>query len=130
MPASNVENDLNSNPVNWNGIWVNWKDPNPMEFSISQNEKPFELPGSAIAVIGIILGLLVVGIFIVIGLKCANKSSSDNDSLSDVNFKEIQDRSLSPEDRDVSERRTSQISKELSNFKAINSLKDLARNID
>ena len=131
IPASNIENDPNANPVNWKGIWVNWKDSNPMKHIQSPDEVPSSsLAGSTIAIMAVILGLLIVGIFTLIGLKCARKSSPGSVSLpNDDNFQGIRGRSPAPEDH-LNERRISQLSKDLPNFKGISSLKDVARSVD
>lgn len=102
-----------------------------MKFSQFQDQVPSpKLRGSIIAVIAVILGLLIVGIFTLIGLKCAKKKSQKGDSLSeDDNFQGIEERIPGPEDP-LDERRISQLSKDLSNFKGISSLKDVARNVD
>lgn len=79
LPPSNVPNDPKCNPAFWNRTWVNWQDDDPTEFlidSVGKNRLENindQLPGSVIAVIAVLLGLAVVGIFALIGLRCNKK---------------------------------------------------------
>ena len=79
VPPSNVPNDPQANPALWNGTWVSWQDDDPLEFSFKEVDKnpiadPIDkIPGSVVAIIAVLLALAVLGIFILIGLRCSKE---------------------------------------------------------
>ncbi|XP_043483335.1 arylsulfatase B-like isoform X2 [Leptopilina heterotoma] len=125
IPASNVENDKNANPINWNQTWTNWMDDNPIKYD--STKKSAQGQTIIIAIIAVIFGLLIIGMFVLMGLNCAKKSFQETRS-----FVEYDDQissgpgSISVQD----ERRISHYSKDLPNFKAIDSFRDVTKNID
>lgn len=126
MPASNMENDRKANPINWNGTWTNWMDENPMNDSSKK-----AAPGQTIIIIiiAVIFGLLIIGMFVLMGLNCAKKSFQENGSFSERD--PIQDDQIQPGSIAIqNERKVSHFSKDLPNFKGIDSFKDVAKNID
>lgn len=124
IPASNVENDKNANPINWNQTWTNWMDDNPMQAA----KKATHGQTIIIAIIAVIFGLLIIGMFLLMGLNCAKKSFQETRP-----FVEYDDHlSSGPGSIAVmqDERRISHYSKDLPNFKAIDSFRDVTKNID
>ncbi|XP_012279683.1 arylsulfatase B [Orussus abietinus] len=68
VPPSNLDKDPLANPANWNGTWVNWHDQDPMEF-LRELKSSSRLSGTTIAILGILLGLLFLGVVILIAVR-------------------------------------------------------------
>ncbi|XP_001604760.1 arylsulfatase B [Nasonia vitripennis] len=102
LPPSNVPNDPKANPAFWNHTWVNWQDDDPYEFltdMVGKNKLENindRMPGSVIAVIAVLLGLAVVAIFALIGLRCnkkyhaLKKKQQQSDYRNSRHFQEVQ----------------------------------------
>ncbi|XP_051172962.1 arylsulfatase B-like isoform X2 [Leptopilina boulardi] len=127
MPASNLENDRKANPIYWNNTWTNWMDDNPMNES---TKKVVHGQTIIIAIIAVIFGLLIIGMFVLMGLNCAKKSFQESGSF--LERDPIQDdQNSGPGSIAVrDERRISHFSKDLTNFKGIDTFKDVTKNID
>ncbi|XP_014208813.1 arylsulfatase I-like [Copidosoma floridanum] len=79
VPPSNVPNDPRADPALWNSTWVNWLDDDPLEFLVDDVSKDkiddpgARLPGSMIALIAVLLGLALVAILALIGIRCSKR---------------------------------------------------------
>lgn len=128
IPASNVDQDPRANPVNWNGTWVNWMDPEPLISGFDISEKPKRIPAFAIALIAVLLGLSIIGIIVLVTVKLKKKASKEIHHPEHGNFQKLSDRSGNLNDRAILE--GIEAPRKSHSFNELASLKDLARTID
>lgn len=127
VPAANVDNDPEANPANWKGIWVSWRDPDP--FAPDPKCSPSGFSGSRIALIGVLLGVVIVAAMTLFAIRDANlknfQSSTEN-GPSPMPDEEA----LPITGRTIDERTSDKVSRGTHTLTEQNSTKEQGRGID
>ncbi|XP_058788987.1 arylsulfatase B-like isoform X2 [Phymastichus coffea] len=140
VKEANVPNDPMANPKFWANTWVCWQDDDPLETLVDDEvgrdrlRDPNErMPGPlGLAVIAVLLALAVLGIFVLVGLRCSQrqrqlKAKTRGHRHRGRHFHELPQTELKPDDARPPGKTLGSFANELRNMP---SDKDLARSIE